>query len=127
MPKIFIVFARRAFLMVCNMSMEMPSTITINRGDSKFIQIAAIVLFRREPNVWHTCSRVSSKIEEQKRKRKNNTVHIALDDYHSYSTQRGLFWIRLHENESRYSTTTMMTTTFKTDNVEQNCDFSLKY
>lgn len=63
----------------------MPSTITKNRGDSKFIQIAAIVLFMREPNVWHTCSRVSNEIEK-KNERKNNTVPSTM-----YGTQRGLF------------------------------------
>lgn len=47
-----------------------------NRGNSKFIQIAAIVLFIREPNVWHTCGRVSNEIEK-----KNNTVRIAFIDH----------------------------------------------
>lgn len=50
----------------------------------------------REPNVWHTCSRVSNEIEKKTRETKT-LCHRAFID-HVRHTER-VVWIRLHEYE----------------------------
>lgn len=79
----------------------MPSTITTNRGYSKFIQIAAIVLFKareRAPNVWHTCSRVSDENEKNNFHRTQCAMHVCA------VCDEGCFWTRLHANGNAVQT-----------------------